>query len=54
MGFAVGIAVWVLTGVVATFLGGEFMSGPVFVLGGILGAISGGIASALLGPSQSG
>lgn len=54
MGFAVGIVVWVLTGVAATFLGGEFMSGPVFVLGGILGAIAGGIASTLLGSSQSG
>ena len=54
MGFAVGIGVWVLTGVVATFLGGDFMSGPVFVLGGILGAIGGGIASALFDGSQTG
>lgn len=41
----VGIVVWILTGVAVSAMGGEFFSGVVFLLGGLLGAIAAGFVA---------
>lgn len=46
MALVVGLGVWALIGVIAEVLGGAFFSGIVFLLGGFLGAIASGLASA--------
>lgn len=47
MPYIVGIAVWLLAGVASTLLGGEFMSGQVFVFGGLAAAVVAGLVSAM-------
>jgi hypothetical protein len=44
MPYLIGIAVWVLAGVAAELLGGQFMSGKVFVFGGLAAAVVAGVA----------
>lgn len=48
MALAIGLVVWVITGAVSIALGGAFMSGVVFVVGGLLAALTAGLVSALM------
>jgi hypothetical protein len=47
MPYLVGVAVWAMAGVIAELLGGQFMSGKVFVFGGLAAAVVAGAVMAV-------